>query len=143
MGCAIQTNKGGMLSGSSYKRLARAYFEDLLNEGFFDSADQIFSPNVQFHYPLGDLNGLGEVKNYLRAVRTAFPDIWFTVADLIQEGDQVAARWSLKGTQSGTFKDMPPTNQMVSVTGLTVFNFLNDLIVEMWVAFDPARLTGE
>lgn len=63
-------------------------------------ADEIFSPDIQFHYPLGDLSGSEAVKSYIGAVRTAFPDIHFTVVDFNSEGDRVASRWSLVGSQN-------------------------------------------
>jgi len=122
------------------KAAARSYFEEVLNRGDMAVADAIFAPGVRFQYPLGDLNGLPAVKNYIAAVREAFPDITFAVEDLFGEGDQVAARWSLAGTQTGRFRGKPPTGKRVAVAGNTVFRLQNGRIDEMWVAFDPARL---
>jgi predicted ester cyclase len=80
------------------------------------------------------------VKAYIAAVRTAFPDIRFTLADLVAEGDRVAARWTLAGSQTGAFRGKPPTGDRVSVPGITVFHVMNGKIHEMWIAFDPALL---
>ena len=104
------------------------------------AADEIFASDVKFHYPLDDLSGVAAVKSYVSAVRTAFPDMQFTVADLISERDRIAARRSLVGSQAGEFRGNPPTNKTVSVSGITIFNFEDGKIDEMWVAFDPARL---
>ena len=120
---------------------ARAYFELVLNRGDMSAADAIFSPDIRFHYPLGDLSGAAAVKSYVEAVRSAFADIRFTVAEYIGEADRVAARWSLAGSQTGEFKGRPPTNSKVSVPGITVMSFEDGKIEEMWIAFDPARLT--
>jgi len=120
---------------------ANSYFEHVLNCGDMSVADQIFSPDIQFHYPLGELSGSEAVKSYVGAVRTAFPDIHFNVTDLISEGDRVASRWSLVGSQTGEFKGKAPTNKKVSVPGITIMRFAGGMIEEMWIAFDPARLT--
>ena len=118
------------------KAAARSYFEK-----FADFvADAIFHSEVQFHYPLGDLSGVDAVKRYVAAVRTAFPDIRFTVENLFGESDLIAARWTLTGTQTGEFAGKPPTGKSVAVPGNTVFRFRDGKILEMWVTFDPARL---
>jgi predicted ester cyclase len=67
------------------KGTARSYFEEVVNRGDASVADAIFASKIQFHYPLGVLSGADAVKNYLAAVRTAFPDIHFTIADLVAE----------------------------------------------------------
>lgn len=123
------------------KAAARRYFEQVLNRGDMAAADSIFAPDILFHYPLGELSGADAVKGYVTAVRTAFPNIHFTVADLIGEGNRVAARWSLAGSQTGTFRGNAPTGRQVNLPGNTVFNFVDGKIREVWVAFDPARLT--
>ena len=46
---------------------ARSYFEDMLNHGNMSAADAIFTSEVQFHYPLGDLSGADAVKAYIAA----------------------------------------------------------------------------
>jgi len=122
------------------KAAARSYFEEVLNRGNMAVADAIFTPGVRFQYPLGDLNGVQAIKRYIAAVREAFPDVVFAVEDLFGEGDRVAARWSLAGTQTGTFRGKPATGKQVAVSGNTVFRLQSGRIDEMWVAFDPARL---
>lgn len=122
------------------KAAARSYFEEVLNRGSMAVADAIFTPAVRFQYPLGDLNGVQAVKSYIAAVREAFPDVMFTVEDLFGEGDRVAARWSLAGTQTGSFRGNPATGKRVAVSGNTVFRLQSGRIDEMWVAFDPATL---
>jgi predicted ester cyclase len=64
----------------------------------------------------------------LQLRRTAFPDIHFTVADLVAEGNRVAARWTLTGTQTGELRGRASTGQRVSVPGITVFHVVNGKI---------------
>jgi steroid delta-isomerase-like uncharacterized protein len=129
-----------MLAIFENKAAARSYYEQVLNHGNMSAADAIFAPDIQFHYPLGTLSGADTVKDYLAAFRTAYPDVHFTVADLVAEGNSVAARWTLTGTQTGELRGRAPTGQRVSVPGITVFHIVNGKIHEMWIAFDPARL---
>jgi steroid delta-isomerase-like uncharacterized protein len=119
---------------------ARSYFDEVLKHGNMVVADAIFTPAVRFQYALGDLNGVQALKSYITAVREAFPDIRFAVEDLFGEEDRVAARWSLAGTQTGSFRGKPGTGKRVAVSGNTVFRLQGGKIAEMWVAFDPAKL---
>jgi steroid delta-isomerase-like uncharacterized protein len=128
------------MTAAAIKTAARTYFEQLLNHGNMAAADTIFAPDIQFHYPLADLDGADAVKAYVVAVRRAFPDIVFTVNTLFSEGDHVAARWLLVGSQSGEFRGQAPTGRRVNVPGNTIFRFEDGKIKEMWVAFDPAQL---
>lgn len=125
---------------SANKAAARSYFAQVLNRGDMAAADAIFAPDIRFHYPLGDLSGADAVKGYVAAVRSAFPDIHFAVADLIGEGSRVAARWSLVGSQTGEFRGNAPTGKSVSLPGNTVFNFVDGKIQEVWIAFDPEQM---
>jgi predicted ester cyclase len=127
------------MTAAAIKTATRTYFEQLLNHGNNAAADTILAPDIQFHYPLADLDGADAVKAYVAAVRKAFPDIVFTVDTLISEGEHVAARWSLVGSQTGEFRGQAPTGRRVNVPGNTIFRFVDGKIKEMWVAFGPAQ----
>ena len=128
------------MSIEANKAAVRSCFEQLLKRGEIGAADAIFTSEVQFHYPLGELSGIDAIKNYIAAVREAFPDAHFTVADLFGERERIAARWSLTGTQTGGFRGKPPTGKRVAMPGNTIFSVIDGKIGEMWVAFDPALM---
>lgn len=128
------------MTSRNSKDTARAYFERLINSGDLASASELFAVDCRFHYPLGELAGIAAVKEYIGAVRAGFPDIHFDVKDLFGEGDLVACRWNLAGTQTGDFRGKPGTGKRVSVPGNTIFHVASGKIKEMWVAFDPALL---
>jgi predicted ester cyclase len=59
----------------------------------------------------------------MAAFRTAFPDLHFTIEDMVAEGDEVVVRWSLRGTRLGNYQGHPPTGKPVSVTGISRFGW--------------------
>lgn len=121
---------------STNKITARSFYEKYAD---LEVADAILSAEVQLHYPFGELVGLDAVKSYITGVRKAFPGIRFTIEDCLGEEDLVAVRWSLTATQAGEFRGRPPTGRPVAVSGSTMYKFRDGKIIEMWVAFDPAR----
>src|SRR5262245_23053603 len=122
------------------KATARSYYEQVLNHGNMSAAGAIFAPDIQFHYPAGDLSGADMVKDYLALIRTAFPDIHFTVADRVAEGIVLRLVGRLPVRRPESCAEGHPQAKRVSVPGITVFHVVIGKIHEMWIAFDPARL---
>ncbi|MEJ2378143.1 MAG: ester cyclase [Pseudolabrys sp.] len=130
------------MSSAANQVATRAYFEKLWNRGDLTIIDAIMVPEIKFHYPLGDLFGADALKQYVGTVRAAFPDIRFAITELFGDEDRVAVRWSLSGTQTGSFKGRPPSGVAVNVQGITVVHLTHGKIHEMRVSFDPSRLVG-
>jgi predicted ester cyclase len=66
-------------------------------------------------------------------VRSAFPDMEFTVDLLIESGDLVVSNWTVKGTHTGTpFYDVPPSGEPVTINGTAILRIRDGQIVEHW-----------
>ena len=50
-------------------------------------------------------------KAMVSALRTAFPDLEYTIEDQVAEGDRVAQHLKGRGTMKGEFMGMPPTGK--------------------------------
>ena len=73
-------------------------------------------------------------------MRNAFPDARMDVDDLIAEGDKVAARLTMSGTQRGEFAGIPASGKSMSVTTIDIIRFKNGQVVEHWGATDSAKI---
>ena len=73
------------------------------------------------------------------AFRDAFPDGGLVVDDLVAEGDQVVARVTLHGTQTGEFFGVPPTGEAMTAEGIETFRLVGGRIVESWSLFGALR----
>src|SRR3954471_13199429 len=51
---------------------------------------------------------------------TAFPDLHFTVEDVISEGDRVVVNWVASGTHRGAFMHIPATGRTINVRGMSM-----------------------
>ncbi len=73
-------------------------------------------------------------------LRNAFPDITYTIEDLIAEGDKVVARWSAQGTHRGDFMGIPPTNKQVRFSEIEIIRVVDGKAVEEWEELDRLGL---
>jgi predicted ester cyclase len=72
--------------------------------------------------------------------RQAFPDSYFTVEDMVAEGDKVATRKSFRGTHQGEFMGIPPTGQRVSIGLIDIVRIADRKVVEHWSMGDNLGL---
>ena len=113
--------------------IARLYKET--NSGNLDIFDELCDPAHINHgsvvFP--DLNGVAALKDVLKQLMVAVPDLQFVVQDLIAEGDMVAARGTVVGTHSGNFQGIaPPTGKRLVWTGIACYRIVNSKITERW-----------
>ncbi len=66
-----------------------------------DLIDEVYAPDVVWHEPDQDVQGLEEAKQVIGMYKTAFLDLNATVEDLIAEGDKVVTRLTIRGTHQG------------------------------------------
>ena len=109
------------------KTIARRYFDEILNKGSGPAIDSIIAADVVFRNPPAIVKGIADFRKLVAALRGAFPDLHFTLEDEIAEGNKVATRWVMRGTQ-GTRK--------LDVTGMDIFVVENGKIREIWVNMD-------
>ncbi len=75
-------------------------------------------------------------KRSIGIVQTAFSQE-YTVEKLLQDGNYYIAIWSGKVTHDGTFLDfLPPTGNSLNMTGITIYEIINDKITQHWEQFD-------
>ena len=79
-------------------------------------------------------------KQFVASYLAAFPDLQLTLDDGFAAEDKVAARWTVRGTHKGAFFGVAPTEQVVTVTGITLFRLVGDKIAECWTQWDSSGL---
>ena len=129
------------MSTEDNKAVVRRFYEEVMNQKKRAVLDEVFDLNVVDHFaPPGTPGGLEGARQTLGMFLTAFPDLHFTVEDLIAEGDKVVARATLSGTQHGAFMGIPPTGKHVTMTGIDINRFAGGKSVEHWVEMDTLGL---
>ena len=117
--------------------VVRRLFEEVLNGGKLSLLDTLVSAAYVDHSPAaGQAPGAAGVKAKVEALRGAFPDVRFTLEDLVAEEETAAARWHWKGTHRGAFLGVPPTGRLIVVRGMDFYRVKEGRIVEHWDAVD-------
>jgi len=64
--------------------------------------------------------------------QAAFPDLHFTIEDLVAEGDRVVFRATMRGTHQGLFRDIAPTGRPIAVAVLDIVRVADGAFAEQW-----------
>ena len=101
--------------------IVRRFIEEVITQGDIDSAVQFVWEDVVEQVPFpGQGPGLEGLKDVLRGMRSAFPDLIFAVQEQVSDGDKVATRFEWTGTHQGTFLGVPATGRFVRVWGMVI-----------------------
>jgi predicted ester cyclase len=85
------------------KTAMRRVFEEGFGQGRLDVVDECLAPEAVDRHPFApdEPDMRAHLKNAMRMIRGALPDLTVSVEDLIAEGDKVAARVTMRGTHTG------------------------------------------
>jgi steroid delta-isomerase-like uncharacterized protein len=120
------------------KALARRSWESVDNP---DVLEEVYAPDVVWHDPDRDIQGLEEARQFVSMFKTAFPDMSATIEDVIAEGDKVLTRVTIRGTHQGETEEFGPlTGRQVEGGGLSLHRIEGGKIVEEWNSYDNLSL---
>jgi predicted ester cyclase len=124
------------MSTEENKAIARRSME-LINQKDIAGIDQLYAPTYTRHDP----NSIWVVnredyKEDVKILTTVFPDLHFTVEDLVAEGDKVVCRFSIFGTHGNPWRGLPATGKEVRVTGMCISRIVESKVIEDWFNTD-------
>lgn len=123
------------------KTIVSRFITEVLNQGDIDSSGEFFWENMVEQVPLpGQGPGLAGLKDVLRGMRAAFPDMRWTVEEQIAEGDKVVTRFEWTGTHRGEFLGVPATGRPVKVWGIVIDRLEGGKIKDTRIIMDSLGL---
>ncbi len=113
-------------------------FYEAVNGKQRDVLNEIVHPDFVNHGgAAGDIVGPKALADSFEPFYNAMPDWHFSEDFVVAEGDRVASRGTISGTNTGSFMGAPPTGKKASWTGITIYRIDDDgMIVERWQDFD-------
>jgi steroid delta-isomerase-like uncharacterized protein len=125
-------------STTENKEIARRFMEECWNKGDKDAMRDLIAHKCRYHDPA--FPGVENVQQHITACRNAFPDLRFTIEDMIGERNEVVAHWTARGTHKGPFLGMQPTNRSCTVSGTSISRIEGGKVVEHWVDWNVMTL---
>ena len=124
------------------KAIIRRLYEEAWNKRRLEVVDELISPSHALNDPLASDSQVGP-KLYKRRVvefTASFPDLHFTIEDMIAEKGKVVVCWTISGTHKGEFTDIPATGKKVSLEGITIHHITNGKILDSYARWDALGL---
>jgi predicted ester cyclase len=111
------------------KAVMQRIWNELIIEGKTEKANELVASDYAFHGPGGhEIRGIEGLEKFIAWIHTSFPDVHFTVDDVIAEGEKVVSLYTMKGTDK--------SNKPVSFQGAIVSRFTGGKEVEAWEIYD-------
>jgi predicted ester cyclase len=123
------------MDASELESMYRRWLSEVWEQGRTDVAKELMAGDVVDHNPYpGQPQGLEGHDWAVAIVRRAFPDLSFTADVIVADGEFVAGRWTMTGTNTGTFDlfGLPPTGRPVTMTGQEIFRARDGKFAEIW-----------
>jgi len=121
------------------KAIATRGFEEILSQGHFELAEQLYAKDFINHGIHSNAN-LEQDQAALKGWHQAFPDAVVTARKLMAEGDLVTVYWIARGTNTGTGNGLPATGKSAELAGITIWRIVDGKIKEEWSAFDQLSM---
>jgi steroid delta-isomerase-like uncharacterized protein len=123
---------------SENKAVVRRLYEEVWNKRRVELVDELMSPSHAMHnnHVPDSCIGPEAYKREVARFMTGFPDLHFTVEDMLAENDKVAVGWTISGTHKGEFRGISPTGRKVSVEGITINHIADGKIMDSYISVD-------
>lgn len=107
--------------------------------------DEIFAEDAVVHTPFETFNGRDRYRAYVEESIEIVPDFEVELHVVMSEGDQVAGRFTQRGTQTGAAPRMrlPATGRSFELPGANFARFENGRCVEMWTVWDKMEFVQQ
>lgn len=127
------------------RAIARRFIEEVFNQGRLDVIDELVAGDAVEHESLPIATGemRTDLRTWLAELRTAFPDYHLELDDVIAEGDRVATRGRITGTNTGSLLGMPPTGRPICVDAIDIIRIEDGRIVEHWGIADGQAMARQ
>jgi steroid delta-isomerase-like uncharacterized protein len=116
------------------KKLIRRFYEEVWGKGNLAVTQEVFAVDYVRHdlRPTTALPGPEGQAKIAQDFRAAFPDLQIRIDLILAEDDLVAARWTMEGTNLGSWGGKEPTGKHVKFSGVNLFRISNGKVVEIW-----------
>jgi len=121
------------------KEIATSYITEVVNNKRLNLIPDIYSPQYVFH----GMDGVerhtikdSSLISFLDYLFKAFPDLHYSIDNVVSEGDMVALNLTGRATHKDEFIGYPASNKKIEFKEMFFFRFTNGKITEGWGVVD-------
>src|SRR5579872_1330728 len=140
----MRLQESWLCSISSYymeanKQVIMRFFDEVWNQRKLEIADEIFDTDCHtFQLRSGEPatstpRGPESIKHHIAEWLSAFPDLTFTVEQMIAEGDRVSTLLAMDGVHTGEWLGIRPNGKRINIRMMTIHRLKSGKIIEDWV----------
>ena len=122
------------IPATDHTETARHALEEVCSGRDLDGIPRAYHPDFVDHVNRFTYRGHAGARQSVALYLELFPDLRFQVEDQVSEGDEVASRWTLRGTHRG---------RHVELRGIVISRFEHGRIIEDWAASDTMELVRQ
>jgi len=113
------------------KALVNRMYE-AFSTGDFEAYKEVVAPEYVWYFPSRSTKPVSreETIEFVKMLRNAFPDITYSIEELIAVEDRVISRFIVRGTHEGEYQGIPATGNKIEVSGIVMTRIENGKIVE-------------
>jgi steroid delta-isomerase-like uncharacterized protein len=116
-------------------------FEHAFRAGDQATIDELCDPNLVDHNSGPDKDPtLTGFKQKVAGFKAIFPDLEEDLQDIIANGDTVATRWVLTGSQQLEFMGIAASGQTIRVEGMNFYRLKDGRVTDIWTQFDGVAM---
>ena len=102
--------------------------------------DKYYAPGFIYHDVAGgDTNRERTIQDMVTYL-SAFPDVHYSIDDILAERDKTVIRFTMQATHRGTYMGIPATGKQIVVKGVEIDKIVGGKIVEAWGLDDSHRM---
>jgi len=129
----VKQKASGMNTTANNKETVRTIYEQAMNKRNLALLKEIISED---YTGAQGIKGPAGFEATITSLVQSFPDIRWSVQELIAEDDKVMVKWEIQGTHIGQFQHIAPTGKKVSGTGMGIYTFKDGKVVSTQVQTD-------
>ncbi len=125
------------------KALTLRGFEEMFNKGDLSVVDELVAERGEDHQEEPGTDFAEHLKDVIKKMRTAFPDLHFELHHVLAEGEIVAVHSTMTGTHRGRFEIGPfaqvePAGRRVAVRHMHFFRWVDGKNTDLWHVMDTS-----
>lgn len=127
------------------KEVVLRFMDDVQNAREYARIPDYCRPDQVLDHPelAEPVSGLEILEKKIGDMVHAFPDMAFAPEDVVAEGDQVAVRFTLTGTQKGRLGPVKASGKPIVQSGMAVYDMRDGKIAEVRIREDLLQLLDQ